>query len=97
MLHIHLFKHCHSPSQVRPLALNKGTWILGQDQDVAGGGFELSQRFIGKICNLRMWSVGKTEAEMRGFFENPPDRKDLTHVVFDSPPTYAYEKNNGAY
>ena len=89
--------HCCSPSQVRPVALSEGTWILGQDQDVAGGAFDLSQRFIGKICNLRMWNVGKTEAEMRAFFEKPPDKKDLMHVVFDNPPTYSYEKNNGAY
>ncbi|XP_035667495.1 neurogenic locus notch homolog protein 1-like isoform X2 [Branchiostoma floridae] len=32
-----------------------GTWILGQDQDVVGGGFKAEQAFIGELSEVNLW------------------------------------------
>ncbi|XP_066301925.1 neuronal pentraxin-1-like [Branchiostoma lanceolatum] len=32
-----------------------GTWILGQDQDTIGGGFQQSQAFIGDLSQVNLW------------------------------------------
>ena len=72
-----------------------GIWMLGQDQDALGGGFDTKQRLIGSICNFRMWNSGLNKTEVAEFFKNP---KTMTaQPVFDNPPTYRYEKNSGAY
>ena len=71
-----------------------GRWLLAQDQDSIGGSFDASQRFVGKICNFRMWNYGLNENEMKEFFVNPNITVD--QMVFDNPPTYEYEKRNGA-
>ena len=78
---------------VRRLSLQSGgLWILGQDQDAMGGNFNLGQRVIGKICNFRMWNIGMEETNV---FVAPNATK--SQVVFDSPPSYKFEKANGAY
>ena len=69
-----------------------GIWILGQEQDAMGGNFALNQRVIGKICNFRMWNIGMDETDV---FVAPNATK--SQIVFDSPPTYKFEKVNGAY
>jgi len=82
--------------QVRRRALTSGgTWVLAQDQDTVGGGFEAKQRLVGKICNFRMWNFGMDEEETPTFFDNPYPSQART--IFDNPPTYRYEKMNGAY
>jgi len=82
--------------KVRPRALTSGgTWVLGQDQDAVGGEFDVEQRLIGKICNFRMWNFGMDEQEIPSFFDNPSLSQART--IFDNPPTYRYEKMNGAY
>ncbi|NP_001006708.1 C-reactive protein precursor [Xenopus tropicalis] len=32
-----------------------GTVILGQDQDLQGGGFDASQSFVGEVTNVNLW------------------------------------------
>ena len=53
---------------------SKGVWIIGQEQDSLGGGFSTDQRFIGKICDLQLWSG------LQIVFDNPPsyDYEDKT-------------------
>ncbi|XP_078698216.1 oncoprotein-induced transcript 3 protein-like isoform X2 [Branchiostoma floridae x Branchiostoma belcheri] len=41
-----------------------GTWILGQDQDRVGGGFEASQSFIGKMSEVNLWDRVLSPAEI---------------------------------
>ncbi|KAI8513949.1 hypothetical protein Bbelb_082730 [Branchiostoma belcheri] len=41
-----------------------GTWILGQDQDRVGGGFEASQSFIGELSKVNLWDRVLSPAEI---------------------------------
>ncbi|XP_019624993.1 PREDICTED: uncharacterized protein LOC109470471 [Branchiostoma belcheri] len=41
-----------------------GTWILGQDQDRVGGGFEASQSFIGELSEVNLWDRVLSPAEI---------------------------------
>ncbi|KAI8520909.1 Oncoprotein-induced transcript 3 protein [Branchiostoma belcheri] len=41
-----------------------GTWILGQDQDRVGGGFEASQSFIGELSEVNLWDRVLSSAEI---------------------------------
>jgi len=81
------------PNQRKTLK-SGGTWVLAQNQESMGGGFDDDQRFIGKICNFRMWNYGLNEIEMKEFFVNPNTTVD--QMVFDNPPTYEYEMRYGA-
>jgi len=65
------------------------SWVLGQEQDTRGGGFVTAQRFIGTICNFKMWNVGLTKAIAPDFFKNPLSIGKPT--VFDDPPSYKLE------
>ena len=69
-----------------------GYWLIGQDQDKFGGGFNEDQRFVGKVCNLRMWSSYKSMSWLKRLFQN--DASVEPADVFDSPPTYAFKKVN---
>jgi len=69
-----------------------GIWLLAQDQDTFGGKFDANQRFVG---NFRMWNHGLNENELAEFFVNP--NTTGSNMVFDNPPTYEYEKRNGAH
>ena len=82
--------------QVKKYVLvNGGAWVLGQEQDEVRGGFDPTQRVIGSICDFRMWNAGLDKNGVKEFFKKP----DTITVdpIFDSPPTYRYEKQNGAY
>ena len=82
--------------QVKKYVLvNGGAWVLGQEQDEVRGGFDPNQRVIGSICDFRMWNAGLDKNGVKEFFKKP----DTITVdpIFDSPPTYRYEKQNGAY
>ena len=82
--------------QVQRKALRTGgSWVLSQEQDAVGGKFDPNQRLVGKICNFRMWSFGMDEEEATSFFQDPYPSK--AQAVFDNPPTYRFEKMNGAY
>ena len=72
-----------------------GIWMLGQEQDAFGGGFSQEQRVIGSICNFRMWNSGLNKTGVTEFFKNP--KLITVQPVFDNPPTYRFEKNNGAH
>ncbi|XP_078661576.1 polycystin-1-like protein 2 [Branchiostoma floridae x Branchiostoma belcheri] len=41
-----------------------GTWILGQDQDVVGGGFDADQSFIGELSEVNLWDRVLSPAEI---------------------------------
>ena len=77
-----------------------GVWIIGQEQDGINGQnteeewFEAQERFIGKICDFQMWNYGLDEESLEILFLN--DGSMETGNVFDSPPSYTFEKINGA-
>ncbi|KAI8481571.1 hypothetical protein Bbelb_406710 [Branchiostoma belcheri] len=41
-----------------------GTWILGQDQDEVGGGFQEQQSFIGELSEVNLWDRVLSPAEI---------------------------------
>ncbi|XP_078594462.1 uncharacterized protein LOC144872277 [Branchiostoma floridae x Branchiostoma japonicum] len=41
-----------------------GTWILGQDQDKVGGGFDPNQAFSGELSQVNLWDRVLTAAEI---------------------------------
>ncbi|XP_078582500.1 neuronal pentraxin-2-like [Branchiostoma floridae x Branchiostoma japonicum] len=59
-----------------------GTWILGQDQDTVGGGFETSQAFSGELSHVNLWdrvlSPSEIEAVWRTFCEHHGNVIDWT-------------------
>ncbi|XP_070543802.1 hyalin-like [Ptychodera flava] len=40
--------------------------VLGQDQDIQGGGYEENQAFIGSFTEFNMWSKALNDAEVQG-------------------------------
>ncbi|XP_078571557.1 uncharacterized protein LOC144859143 [Branchiostoma floridae x Branchiostoma japonicum] len=48
-----------------------GTWILGQDQDTVGGGFDASQAFIGDLSQVNLWNRMLSSAEIRKQWPKP--------------------------
>merc|ERR1739838_203916 len=71
-----------------------GSWILGQEQDALEGKFDKTQRFIGEICDFQMWNYGMNQDSLKKLFLN--DGSVIPGNVFDSPPSYAFKKKNGA-
>ena len=71
-----------------------GSWILGQEQDQEGGGFQKHQRFTGKICDFQMWDYGMNQKSLKKLFLH--DGSVAPGNIFDSPPTYVFKKKNGA-
>ena len=71
-----------------------GVWLLGQDQDEVEGGFDIEDRFVGKICNIQMWNYGMNQESLDKLFLN--DGSMAPGNFFDSPPSYAFERKNGA-
>ncbi|XP_035688636.1 neuronal pentraxin-2-like [Branchiostoma floridae] len=41
-----------------------GTWILGQEQDTVGGGFDVNQAFSGELSQVNLWDRVLTPAEV---------------------------------
>ncbi|XP_066269302.1 uncharacterized protein [Branchiostoma lanceolatum] len=41
-----------------------GAWILGQDQDIVGGGFDANQAFVGELSEVNLWDRVLSPAEM---------------------------------
>ena len=69
-----------------------GFFLLGQDQDSVGGGFDAGQRFIGDICNFQMWDRVLNDDERQRLWAG----QQVIGNVFDSPISYNYELQNGA-
>ena len=73
---------------------------VGQEQDRINGqnahpnSFETGERFIGEICNFQLWNYGMSEESLKKLFLN--DGSMQTGNVFDSPPSYTFEKKHGA-
>ena len=44
--------------------LGGGTWILGHDQDVRRGGFDITQMVQGEMTDVNIWNKVLTEREM---------------------------------
>jgi len=44
---------------------DKGVLVLGQEQDVLGGGFDPTQAFMGEMCDVRIWNVVRTTEEVK--------------------------------
>ena len=47
-----------------PLTGN-GSLVVGQDQDILAGGFVVNQALVGDVDELRVWSINRSEAEIR--------------------------------
>ncbi len=43
-----------------------GTFVLGQDQDNVGGGFDANQAFIGEMDEVRVWNTFRTDQQIAG-------------------------------
>ena len=71
-----------------------GSWILGQEQDKKEGKFDKNQRFIGKVCDFQLWNYGMNQDSLNKLFLH--DGSVAPGNVFNSPPSYAFKKNNGA-
>ncbi|OCT69021.1 C-reactive protein-like [Xenopus laevis] len=48
-----------------PLIDTQARIILGQEQDSYGGGFDISQSFMGEISNVHMWDYVLTQEEIQ--------------------------------
>ncbi|KAE8588038.1 hypothetical protein XENTR_v10022297 [Xenopus tropicalis] len=48
-----------------PLIDAKASIILGQEQDSYGGGFDISQSFMGEISNVHMWDYVLTQVDIQ--------------------------------
>ena len=44
-----------------------GTWVLGQDQDYVGGGFDVSQMMLGEMTEVNIWDKVFSYEEIREF------------------------------
>ncbi|MBV6627277.1 MAG: DUF4114 domain-containing protein [Rivularia sp. (in: Bacteria)] len=44
---------------------NGGNFVLGQEQDAVGGGFDSNQTYAGKIDEVRIWNTVRTQAEIQ--------------------------------
>ena len=69
-------------------------WVLGQEQDKLLGGFDKNQRFIGDICEFRMWNKGLTKINAKKFFQNINSMGKPT--LFNYPASFKYTLKNGA-
>ena len=47
-----------------------GTWVLGQDQDSIGGGFDVDDSFRGELTMLHVWGRVLTKQEIAKFSTN---------------------------
>ncbi|XP_063680157.1 serum amyloid P-component-like [Bolinopsis microptera] len=45
-----------------------GTFVIGQEQDRVGGGFDSTQTYIGNLYNINMWDRALTQAEIASMF-----------------------------
>ncbi|CAB4013113.1 Hypothetical predicted protein, partial [Paramuricea clavata] len=41
-----------------------GSWVIGQDQDSVGGGFDANQAFGGEISEVHVWNRALSPAEI---------------------------------
>ena len=44
-----------------------GTWVVGQDQDNVGGGFEADQMLLGEIADVNIWDKELSYPEIQEF------------------------------
>ena len=42
-----------------------GVWIIGQEQDTVGGGFDPGQAFVGELTELHVWDRVLSPAEIK--------------------------------
>ena len=84
-------------SKVTTFKIPRGAkWILGQEQDTRGGGFDVNQRFIGNICNFRMWNKGIPDSSTKVRITTSDFRRLGTPAQFNSPPGYTFALSDGA-
>ena len=42
-----------------------GYWVIGQDQDSVGGGFDAYQAFVGEVSEVHVWNRVLSSAEIK--------------------------------
>ncbi|XP_043573885.1 C-reactive protein-like [Chiloscyllium plagiosum] len=47
----------------------RGTYILGQEQDKVGGGFDIDQSFVGEVSDVNLWDHVLTPSEIKAVSE----------------------------
>jgi subtilase family serine protease len=47
------------------ISVAAGGFVMGQDQDSIGGGFQVSQAFLGQVTELRLWQGLRTATEIQ--------------------------------
>ena len=55
-----------------------GTFIIGQDQDSLGGGFQTTQALQGSVGDIRVWSTERTQTEIDTTKFTPLNSADLS-------------------
>ena len=70
---------------------NGGTLVLGQDQDVVGGGFQASQSFGGLLDEVRVWNTERTNEQIAANFQSQIDPADADLALY-----YRIDEQDGA-
>ncbi|XP_078597506.1 C-reactive protein-like [Branchiostoma floridae x Branchiostoma japonicum] len=74
-----------------------GVFILGQDQDWVGGGFDFGEGYLGHICNLNMWNrvlnlYEMAEANNCRLYGNVIDWRDVQVSLYGAVEQYYMEE-----
>ena len=48
-------------------SLAGGTWVVGQDQDSVGGGFDANQMLLGEIADVNIWDKELSYPDIQEF------------------------------
>ena len=59
-----------------------GVWIIGQDQDDVGGGFDRNQAFAGKLTELHVWNRVLSHAEIKDLASSCASNMKGNHIAF---------------
>ncbi|XP_075688034.1 C-reactive protein-like [Rhinoderma darwinii] len=49
-----------------------GNVILGQDQDICGGSFDVKQSFVGEISDVHLWNYVQHSSAIKDVYKNKP-------------------------
>ena len=59
-----------------------GVWIIGQEQDEFGGGFDPSQAFVGELTELHVWNRVLSSANVKDVASNCASKMKGNYIAF---------------